>query len=576
MLYGPHVHISNRKRNVMKLKTHGASDTEKVLRGVIDNIVMPACLIDMSNHHIIYNNAIYRQFFKIRDSMEKRCHVLIHGNAMPCSGCPLVAYDPDGPRSWDMAKTHHAKSNSWITSRCLVINIPDRAPICLSFFEVQQETVTAKNTSCTNFDALTGLVNARGYKQDGPDMYAKAITKGIPLAVIAMKIDGLHQINALYGYSTGDETLRKLSQAISVALPPDSLFVRLRRNDFCALVPVPGDNRAVELLLKEICHLPTVLSVKRRPMYLCRIYAGASLLKDKESFHDLNFLAWDACSRAILRTDHPFEVVEDKVASERIILKRLKRELPAAIAERQMELFYQPKYDVRTQTIVGAEALSRWNHNLHGRISPGLFIPMAERSGQISIIDTWVIQETCRTIQELKKLYSRPVALSVNVSPRTFFDTSLERVLLKACERYDISPNSLELELTEGTALSNLTMTRGVMERLREQGFRMAMDDFGVGYSSLSNLSLLPFDTIKLDRSFIANPDPRTRRVFPSIVSLVRSHEMNLLIEGVETIEQLDMVQDSGCRYIQGFYFSPPLPFNAFTEKLCATNARMC
>lgn len=536
---------------------------------------MPACIIDMDLHEVIYSNTSYSQFIEYRDHNERRCYALMHGRETVCEECPITNYELTGERFWGMNEVFHAQSGKWITFHTFIVDLPESRPLCLCFMDIYNSpNLSSRQLASKHFDFLTGLVNFKGYENEGHALYKSAREQHQPLAIIAIKIEGLYQVNALYGYASGDDTLKKLSEAIRVSLPPDTLFARLRRNDFCALVPLGTsvDNDDLAQMVKTLCQLPLVMSAKRSPMALCQIFAGVSVLKNEESFEELNFLAWDACSRALVDGTGAFEIVEEQSASERITLKKLKEELPEAVAERRLELRYQPKFDVRSGVIVGAEALCRWNHSVYGMISPSLFIPMAERSGQIGMIDTWVIQEACRDLLALKKRYGKVIPVSVNISPPTFYDNHLEQTLLDACARYEISPSSIELELTERTALSNIDAARAIMQRLRGHGFRIAMDDFGVGYSSLSNLRRLPFDIIKIDRTFIANPCQMTQKIFPSVVSLVRSHEIELLIEGVETGEQLAMVQDAGCYYIQGFYFSRPLSLEQFIDKLSITN----
>lgn len=562
-------HLSPLTDADMNPESPDVADMDTLLKRVIDCAPIPSCAIDTSTFQVLHSNERYNRLMERRENGERRCHALMYGLDTPCANCharPGGSESPSGSRGRPVL----AQGGTWIPSHS-VIHLPRRAPLCLVFLEASSKPASIpRENSTVHVDELTGLLNHLGYKRDGEELYLNALEQGLKLAVIALKLDGLYQINTLYGYASGDETLRLFANAILATLPRNALLARLRRNDFSALLPLEDAIGADDMarLLIDICQVPARLSSSHQQLSLCQVFAGASVMEHDESFGDLNFLAWDACSRTISDAEGPYEIVEGEQIAQRITFRNLKNDLSGAIASHRMELLYQPKIDTTTGEQVGAEALIRWNHDIRGQILPGEFIPMAERSGQIGIIDTWVIGETCRTLRQLKNLNVPLMPLSINVSPRTFFDTRLEKVLLDACEQYDIAPSLIELELTERTALRNIGLTQNIMRRLRDLGFGMAMDDFGVGYSSLSNLELLPFGTIKVDRSFIANPSRKTRKVIPSIVSLVRNHEMEIVIEGVETKEQLDMVREAGCRYIQGFYFSRPLSFAALAEKL--------
>lgn len=558
----------------MKGESCISGTTERVLERIVEHAPIAACVIDTENFHVLYRNTRYNHIINNYDANEKRCYTLLYGHDEPCEACPALRYRVEGGEMWDVVENFNNNSGSWLTTHFIMIDVPHKQPLCLAFFEEYSHPISySREKTPSHFDTLTGLVNHRGYEHEGAAMYARAQEQGHRVAVMALKIDGLSQVNSLYGYKAGDGILKRLSHAMLGLLPRQALFARLRRNEFCALLPLepPLTNLMVHDLARRMCSLPSTLVSANKQVSLCQIFAGASIQDQAESFADLNLLAGEACARAVTSEEQPYEVVERPHIHQRIVMKQLKNELPDALLSNELELFFQPKYDARDARLVGAEALLRWNHVTHGQIAPGLFIPMAESSGHIGAVDTWVIKESCRLLRMLRQQGYDPVSISINVSPRTFFDINLEEVLSTTCAEYDIAPEWLEIELTESTALHNLTLTQGIMARLRAKGFRILMDDFGTGHSSLSNLNLLPFDTIKIDRGFIANICSKTRRVFPSIVSLVRNHEMNIVVEGVETQEQLDIVQEAGCHIVQGYYFSKPVSIDRFKQMLKAS-----
>lgn len=549
---------------------------DKVLRIIVKQAPLPACVIDTSNFHILHKNKRYEHIVKDYGDTSKKCFELLYGYNAPCPSCPAIEYNEQRGNAYDVVENFNNKNGMWLTTHFIMIDIVHRKPLCLAFFEeYTQPTVYSPQKPLSHFDNLTGLVNWNGFKHVGSALYAKAQEQGLKIAVITLKIDGLHQINSLYSYKEGDKILKHLSHSILALLPGTAVFARLRRNEFCALLPLEPslNSQSIRDLSREICNLPSVLASTVAQASLCRIFVGTSIQDQAESLEDLKFLAWDACSRAMTAKQYLYEVVESPYISQRIATKQLKNELLKALNANEMELFFQPKYDARQLKIVGAEALIRWNNSTRGQILPGLFIPIAERSGHITAIDTWVIKECCRCLYILNKLGHKPIPISFNLSPRTFFDIKLEEILLKGCEEYTVSPTLLEIEVTETMALHNLPLAQDIMVRLQKHGFRLLMDDFGTGYSSLGNLNFLPFDGIKIDRSFLANICQKTHKTFPFIVALVKSHDMDVIMEGIETEEQLYITQKAGCHVVQGFYFSKPLPIDLFKKEYSRISA---
>lgn len=241
-------------------------------------------------------------------------------------------------------------------------------------------------------------------------------------------------------------------------------------------------------------------------------------------------------------------------------------ELAQAAASRQLELYYQPLVDLRNNRIVGAEALLRWRHPSLGLLPPGQFIPLAESSGLMPAIGTWVLCEACRQMREWQALAWQPFRLAVNVSASQvgpMFDAEIQRVLTDA----DLPAECLEIELTESVAFGNPALF-ATFDALRALGVHFAADDFGTGYSCLQHLKCCPITTLKIDQSFIARlpDDTRDQCIVRAVIQLAHGLGMEVVAEGVETPDSLAWLRQAGCDTVQGFLFAKPVPAAAFAS----------
>ena len=250
----------------------------------------------------------------------------------------------------------------------------------------------------------------------------------------------------------------------------------------------------------------------------------------------------------------------------------LERDLREAFYSRRLTLCYQPQFDLQNGSISGAEALLRWDHPEEGSIAPGEFISMAEESGLILEIGAWVIEQACRDLCEIVDGGLHPGPMSINVSARQLRDASFVEQVMEPIRRFGIHPGYLQLEVTETTVAQNRDTAISILETLRAEGVRIAIDDFGTGYSSLSYLQQMPFDVIKIDKTFIQTigTGSTSDNICRTIIKMAEELGKKSIAEGVENNEQLRFLRASGCDYIQGFFYSEALPqseFVAFVSK---------
>lgn len=251
----------------------------------------------------------------------------------------------------------------------------------------------------------------------------------------------------------------------------------------------------------------------------------------------------------------------------------IKNRLKNSIINNELYLCYQLQINTLSNTVIGAEALLRWNNNKLGNVSPNEFIPIAENSGYIVELGNWVLDEALKTACIWREKGYKFNTICINVSPIQLERSDFKDNFLNACVKYDISPSLLEIEITEGTLIEIHKDEIDVLNVLRERGVNIAIDDFGSGYSSFNYLINLPFNTLKIDKSLIDNiENDKNKSVIKSIVCLSKSLKYKIIIEGVERKEQVDLLLDLGCNIIQGYYFSKPLPESEIEKLLKSLN----
>ncbi|MGI5857634.1 MAG: putative bifunctional diguanylate cyclase/phosphodiesterase, partial [Candidatus Merdivicinus sp.] len=240
--------------------------------------------------------------------------------------------------------------------------------------------------------------------------------------------------------------------------------------------------------------------------------------------------------------------------------------MESALAEKQFEIYLQPKYRISDNQMVGAEALIRWNHPVWGMQSPAVFIPLFERNGFITKLDQYVWDRACAVMQSWVKRGIQSLPISVNVSRADIFNVDLTDILTGLLQKYGLPPASLHLEITESAYTENTRQIIETVSGLRKLGFIIEMDDFGSGYSSLHMLREMPTDVLKLDMKFIQSEPvtPVDQEIMHTIVSLANLMQMGVVAEGVETAEQLECLREIGCECVQGYYFARPMPVQEF------------
>jgi diguanylate cyclase (GGDEF)-like protein len=403
-------------------------------------------------------------------------------------------------------------------------------------------------------DALTGIPNRLLLREHIIQQLKSGGDKSF--ALLCLDLDNFKAVNDTLGHPTGDALLCEVAKRLQDAAE-NGFVARLGGDEFALFIE--GDARAASVVARS------VLAIAAGEFFVNehRLVTGTSIgiAMAPQDGNDPTSLQKNA-DLALYRAKNDgkggfrfFEAMMDAEAQER---RATEIDLHDAVRKGEMELYFQPLFALSQNRVTAFEALLRWNHPERGLVAPINFIPLAEDTGLIVPIGEWVLREACR----IAATWPDHVRVAVNISPVQFRSNRLNSVVMQALTSSGIAPQRLELEITESLFIDNIETTLASLHSLRAIGVRVALDDFGTGYSSLSYLRSFPFDKIKIDRSFIEDllAHDGATAIIKSITSLAEALGMETTAEGVETIDQLDILREQGCNQIQGYYFSKPLP----------------
>ena len=418
-------------------------------------------------------------------------------------------------------------------------------------------------------DRVTRLPNRRSTLMRLAEALAAAEE---PVGIVDVDVDGMPSILERHGFDVGDEVVRQVAGAIAAELTPHDFLGHVGTDELAVVVTERAPSRCDELaarISRAVADLRTVRGADGEPLALT-VSIGVALVSRPSTPESAMREAESAARDARVRGS---SIVVATQAQDHA----LARALETAIEEDELVLHYQPKVDVASSRIVGAEALVRWMRPGHGMVSPAEFIPLAETTGLIVPLGEWVLRTACRDARNWLDAMPghAPVRLAVNVSPRQF-DASVTRAVEETLTAYELSPEMLTVEVTESVVMRDVESAISSLRALRDMGVGVSVDDFGTGYSSLSYLRRLPVDELKVDRSFVTGlaDDRAHRALVGGIVSLAHALDLTVVAEGVETEQQLDALATVGCDVAQGFLLYRPMDAGTLTGVLADDVAR--
>ncbi len=439
------------------------------------------------------------------------------------------------------------------------------------------------------FDSLTGLPNRVLFKDRVTQALSHARRYGTTLATLFLDLDRFKVINDTLGHNIGDLLLKSVADRLaesvrhsdsvcrSVGKEENHSLARLGGDEFTVLLTNLRDVQDAGKVARRIVEsLAQSFSIEGREIFVTASVGIAIFPVDGDSVDALLKNADSAMYHAKEQGRNNFQFYSNTlnaVANERLILEG---ELRHAVEREEFVVHYQPQIDLRTNGIIGAEALVRWQHPQRGLLPPAVFLAAAMDTGLIRAIDEWVLRTACRQNQSWQQRGKMPVRISVNVSNSLFHGNTLLSVVEEALGQTGLAPACLELELTESIAMRNVDASIVMLTTLKAMGVQLSIDDFGTGYSSLSYLQRLPIDVVKIDQSFIkeiltqGGPVP----IVHAIIAMAHSLKLLVLAEGVEQEAQRTLLLEQGCDQAQGYFFGRPMPADAFVSLLPTVHLR--
>ncbi len=418
-------------------------------------------------------------------------------------------------------------------------------------------------------DTLTGLYNKDAFCRRATETLTDHPGQGYDL--IVADIERFKLVNDSFGTKAGDRLLKDLARDLENVILKKAIYLaRFDADHFVALMPrthgAEGLESMVDRTEEVLADYP--LNMKINLKY------GIYPIEDRLVSVDL------ICDRAMLAADSvkgQYKSVcayyDDAIRQKMLKEQEITNSMDQALKEGQFQVYLQPKYDLMSERIAGSEALVRWIHPTLGFMNPGDFIPLFERNGFITELDRYVWDQTCAIIEAWIATGKKYVPVSVNVSRKDIYQEDLPQIISKIVQSHGLRPSQLHLEITETAYTENPEQLINVVGQLKDAGFIIEMDDFGSGYSSLNMLSELPIDILKLDMRFIQKETNKnsSRNILSFIISLAKWMNLLVVAEGVETQEQIDLLRNMDCNYVQGYYYAKPMTAQAFTEMVLTT-----
>ncbi|HCO00499.1 MAG TPA: hypothetical protein DIT31_09740, partial [Methylophaga sp.] len=413
-----------------------------------------------------------------------------------------------------------------------------------------------------HFDGLTGLPNRLVLNERLQQEIARADRDSKQLAVFFLDLDRFKNVNDSLGHSAGDELLVKVAKHLSNSIRTTDLVVRMSGDEFVVLITDIDNPDLINMIANKVLKAVDTTSIVAGQSVKSTASMGIAMYPaDAITPEDLLKYADSAMYYAKNDGRANFRFYSADMTEKALENIKLEHDLREAISKGEIVVYYQPKFD-SDKNIIGAEALIRWKHSELGMISPAKFIPIAEQSMLIVEIGRWVLEQTCELIKSFTNLGIEPVPISVNISGVEFDRPDIVANVAEILKRTRVNPDFIEMELTENVAIGNREACIERMHQLKALGLRLAMDDFGTGFSSLSYLQDLPLDVLKIDQHFIRELDTgiNSQAIVRAILALGDGLHMQVIAEGVETESQLTFLQDHQCKFFQGFLFSRPIP----------------
>lgn len=421
---------------------------------------------------------------------------------------------------------------------------------------VEQERLVALDRLAYT-DGLTGLANRSALVRRMKTLCKQNVAFGL----MFIDLDRFKVLNDTLGHTAADRLLKDIARLIQGAVPADACVARLEGDEFAVIVSGVSDKATLATLAESVLNVFSSSARRDRARAFVTASIGISLFPEHGLEHEALLTSADIAMYAAKKGGRNGFRFADKAASDVLEGFELERSLPAALSSKQFLLHFQGIHEPASLAVTSVEALVRWNHPTRGMVGPGHFIPILEESGFIVEVGAWVMDAALAQLAIWRTSGQKALCVSVNVSARQLRDDAIVAVVDHALRKHQLPPRCLEIELTESALMENPSVAHETLMSLKRLGVRIAIDDFGMGYSSLRYLADFSPDTVKIDRSFTARigSDERTASIVRGIIQMSHQLRMRVTAEGVETKEQLHILREAGCDYVQGFFLTKPM-----------------
>jgi diguanylate cyclase (GGDEF)-like protein/PAS domain S-box-containing protein len=569
---------SLRTRSAREAAERALRQTEEKLSSIldsIDNVVWSAdaeqFLYLNSNVENIYGRSI-EDFYRNRDLWfdvihpQDRQSARSAHRALSDGSSSSVIHEyrilrPDGQMRWIEERTRAIRDEAGALLRC------DGVAIDIS----ERKAYEARIEYLADHDALTGLANRNLLGDRVTQAMAQARRHNRNLALLFLDLDRFKGVNDSFGHELGDLLLLEVARRLKKVVREGDTVARQGGDEFILLltdVSSPADAIAVAGKIFESFSAP--IQVRTQELFVTASVGITMFPEDGDDIHALLRNADTAMYRAKEERGNAFQFYSREMSIRALERAELESALRRAMERKEFELFYQPKVQLTSGRIIGAEALIRWRHPEMGLVPPTRFIPMAEEIGLIVPIGDWVLRTACAQNKAWQDAGLEPICVSVNLSARQFRDERLVESVAAALDSMGLEARHLELELTESIVMNSAEMFISKLRELERMGVQLSIDDFGTGYSSLSYLKRFPLHQLKIDQSFVRDlaTDSEDAAITSTVISLGHSLNLKVIAEGVETKEQVDFLRRHHCDEMQGYFFSKPLPAEEFAALL--------
>lgn len=420
-------------------------------------------------------------------------------------------------------------------------------------------------------DALTGLPNRLLFNDRLNQAIAQVRRHKTCGAVFFIDLDDFKKINDGMGHAVGDLFLQGVALRLIEILHEDDTVARMGGDEFAIILnEISSKSDADGLAEKIISSLEEPFLLKGQDVYVSASIGITFFPEDSEEPDTLIKNSDAAMHRVKKQGKNSYRLFEPEMNSKAGRRLTLESEMRKALEREEFVVYYQPKVDIDSGRIVGAEALVRWQHPEKGMIPPGDFIPIAEETGLKAPLGEWVLEKACEQVVSWQRLGYPPITIAVNISSHQFTRTNLTEKIKSVLQSTSLDPSLLDIEITESMLMGDMESTIATLRELSAMGVQTSIDDFGTGYSSLNYLRRFDIDTLKIDKSFVndISTDKDAAAIASAIISLGHIMGMKIVAEGVETAEQLSFLKDQNCDEMQGYLFSRPLPGESFGKIL--------